>query len=262
MDFGLKGKVAIVTGGARGIGRADSQVLAGEGATVCIFDVLTEDAAKVADQINERKGVARSFYVDIADRDLVNKAVEQVVDLYGRVDILINNAAICDTIAVITKFADEDWERDLKVNLTGMYNMIKAVFPLMKKNRWGRIVSMSSIVGLLGGFGQASYTTTKIGAIGLARTIALEGAKYNITSNVIVPGIIGSEIFLNSVSDTVKNEVRRRTAFGQEGEVGDIANAVAFLCSEQAKYITGAVLPVTGGLDLFTVLPRGNEEAG
>jgi len=262
MDFGLKGKVAIVTGGARGIGRADSQVLAAEGAAVCIFDVLAEEAARVADQITERDGEARSFYVDIADRDLVNQAVEQVVDLYGKVDVLINNAAICDTIAVITKFSDEYWERDLKVNLTGMYNMVKAVFPLMKKNRWGRIVSMSSIVGLLGGFGQASYTTTKIGAIGLARTIALEGAKYNITSNVIAPGIIGSEIFLDSVSDSVKNEIRGRTAFGKEGETWDVANAVAFLCSEQAKYITGAVLPVMGGLDLFTVLPRSGEGAG
>ncbi|MFZ5632874.1 MAG: SDR family NAD(P)-dependent oxidoreductase [Bacillota bacterium] len=256
MDFGLKGKTAIVTGGARGIGRADCHVLSREGAKVAIFDILQEEAEKTAQAIRDEGGEARAFYVDISDRELVNRQVGQVAEMYGSVDILINNAAICDTIASITKYDDEQWKRDLEVNLTGMYYITKAVFPIMKRNRWGRIVSMSSVVGMLGGYGQASYTTSKIGVVGFARTIALEGARYNITSNIIAPGIIGSEIFLNSISDPVKDEVRGRTAFGREGETWDIANATAFLCSEQAKYITGVILPVMGGLDLFTILPH------
>lgn len=253
MDFGLKGKVALVTGGARGIGRADCLVLSREGAKVAIFDTLSGEAA--AAEIREGGGEARAFTVDISDREAVAGSVREVIEIYGSVDILVNNAAICDTLALITKFDDRRWERDLQVNLTGAYNLARAVFPVMKKNGWGRIVSMSSIVGLQGGVAQASYTTTKAGIIGLARTLAIEGARYNITSNVIAPGIIGSEIFLNSVSGEVKDEVRRRTVFGREGEVWDVANAIAFLCSEQAKYITGAVLPVAGGLDLFTILP-------
>lgn len=255
MDFGLKQRVAIVTGGASGIGRSDSIVLAREGARIIIFDILQSEAEEVIREIRREGGDAEAFKLDISDKEAVVKAVSTVYENYGRIDILINNAAIVNTLSIITKFDDEKWERDVKVNLTGAYNITKAVFPIMKANKWGRIVWMSSIVGLTGGFAQASYTATKMGIVGLAKTIALEGARYNITSNVIAPGIIGSEVFLNFVADTVKNEVRKRTAFGKEGETWDIANSIVFLCSEQAKYITGIVLPVMGGLDLFTIFP-------
>lgn len=256
MDFGLKGKVALVTGGARGIGRADCLALSREGAKIVVFDLLADEAEKTVGEIAEGGGEAGAFQVDISDGAAVSDAVKEAAGRFGSIDILINNAAICDTLEVFTRFDDRIWRRDLEVNLTGAYNVTKAVFPLMKKKRWGRIVSMSSIVGMQGGFAQASYTTTKMGLIGLARTLAIEGARYNITSNVIAPGIIGSEIFLSKVSDAMKDQVRRRTLFGREGEVWDVANAIAFLCSEQAKYITGVVLPVMGGLDLFTVLPE------
>lgn len=255
MDFGLKDKVAIVTGGARGIGRIDSIVLAREGARVIIIDILKSETEDVVREIHQEGGNAEAVNLDISDRTAVADAVQTQYEKFGQIDILVNNAAIVNTLSTISKFDDEKWERDLKVNLTGAYNITKAVFPVMKANKWGRIVWMSSIVGLSGGFAQASYTTTKMGIVGLAKTIALEGARHNITSNVIAPGIIGSEVFLTSVEDNVKNEVRKRTAFGREGETWDIANAIAFLCSEQARYITGIVLPVMGGLDLFTIFP-------
>jgi 3-oxoacyl-[acyl-carrier protein] reductase len=146
---------------------------------------------------------------------------------------------------------DALWDRDLKVNLTGAFNVSKAVWPHMKQRNWGRIIMMSSIAGALGGFGQASYSTTKAGLVGLARTLALEGARYNITVNAIVPGIIGTEAFKMGRPD-MNERMIKRVALRRPGEPEDIANAITFLCSPAAGYITGVALPVTGGLDLFT----------
>jgi 3-oxoacyl-[acyl-carrier protein] reductase len=168
----------------------------------------------------------------------------------GSVDILVNNAGTLDHVAQFHQQSPELWERDLNVNLTGGFNCAQAVWPHMKGRGWGRIVNMASVAGTLGGFGQASYSTTKAGILGLTRTLALEGGRHGITCNAIVPGVIGTEAF--GMGNPEMNErMIRRTAMRRAGEPQEIANAVAFLCSDLASYITGVGLTVGGGIDLF-----------
>ena len=164
---------------------------------------------------------------------------------------MINNAGTLDHTARLEDQNDDFWERDLRVNLTGAYNCSKAVWPYMKEQKWGRIINMASVVGTLGGFGQASYSTTKAGVLGLTKSLALEGARYDITVNAIVPGIINTEAFQMS-NPKMRERMIARTAFKRPGEPEDIAHAIAFLVSDQASYITGVGLPVAGGIDLFT----------
>ncbi|MBI3634790.1 MAG: SDR family oxidoreductase, partial [Candidatus Rokubacteria bacterium] len=166
----------------------------------------------------------------------------------GPVDICVNNAGYIYGVGQLKDMRDEDWDVNVAVNLTGTYNVTKAVFPGMRERRWGRIVVMASIAGLMGGFGQAAYATTKLGVIGFAKSVALEGARYNITCNAIAPGIIAPNASLSPLYERMV----KRVAMQREGEPEDVANAITFLCSERARYITGAVLTVTGGMDLFT----------
>jgi 3-oxoacyl-[acyl-carrier protein] reductase len=273
----LKGKVALVTGGSRGLGRADCLALARAGADVVVTDILIESdpglekaaeasqsalsqvmasqkavySEKTSSEIRDmgRKSVA--LKMDVTDREQVKQVIDQVVKDFGSLDILVNNAGTLDHVAALESQVDALWDRDLKVNLTGAFNCSKAVWPHMKARNWGRIIMMSSIAGALGGFGQASYATTKAGLVGLARTLALEGARYNITVNAIVPGIIGTEAFKMGRAD-MNERMIKRVALRRPGEPEDIANAITFLSSPAAGYITGVALPVTGGLDLFT----------
>jgi 3-oxoacyl-[acyl-carrier protein] reductase len=248
MDLGIAGKVALVTGGARNLGRADALKLAGEGCRVAVVDLNKDGAEETAAEIRGGGGQALAVECDIADRDAVKAAVGRIERELAPVDILVNNASIIWTLAQLRDMRDEDWDLNLNVNLTGSYNVTKAVFPGMRERRWGRVVCMASIAGLLGGFGQTAYATTKMGIIGFARSVALEGARYGVTANVIAPGIIGEHVKLSPMYDRMV----KRVAMQREGDPEDIANAIAFLCSERARYITGAVLTVTGGMDLFT----------
>ena len=248
MDLGIAGKVALVTGGARNLGRADCLTLAAEGCRVAVLDLNAEGAGETAAEIRGRGGEALALECDIADGAAVRAAVDRVQRELGPVDIAVNNASIIWTLAQLKDMKDEDWELNLRVNLTGTYHVTKAVLPGMRERRWGRVVCMASIAGLLGGFGQTAYATTKMGVIGFARSVALEGARHGVTANVIAPGIIGEHTKLSPMYDRMV----KRVAMQREGDPEDIANAVAFLCSERARYITGAVLTVTGGMDLFT----------
>lgn len=248
MDLGIRGKVALVTGGARNLGRADCLRLAEEGCRVAVVDLNREGAEETAEAIRAKGGEALAVECDITDQDRVRAAVAEVERALGPVDILVNNAAIIWTLAQLKDMRDEDWDLNLRVNLTGTYSVTKAVLPGMRERRWGRIISMASIAGLLGGFGQTAYAATKAGVIGFARSVALEGARSNVTSNVIAPGIIGEHVRLSPMY----GRMVKRVAMQREGEPEDIADAVAFLASERARYITGAVLTVTGGMDLFT----------
>jgi 3-oxoacyl-[acyl-carrier protein] reductase len=273
LEIDLSGRVALVTGGSRGLGRADALTLARAGADVAIADIQLEsdsgdDAERygvlaqaaraqgmvyteaTVDEIRGLGGRALALKCDVTDRQAVSATVERVVKELGSVDILVNNAGTLDHVAQFHEQSSELWERDLRVNLTGGFNCAQAVWPHMKERRWGRIVNMASVAGTLGGFGQASYSTTKAGILGLTRTLALEGGRHGITCNAIVPGVIGTEAF--GMGNPEMNErMVKRTAMRRAGEPQEIANAVAFLCSDLASYITGVGLVVAGGIELF-----------
>jgi 3-oxoacyl-[acyl-carrier protein] reductase len=274
LEIDLNGRVALVTGGSRGLGRADALALARAGADVAIADIQVEsdegdEAARYGvlaqaaraqgmvyteSTVDEIRGLGRralAVKCDVTDRAQVDDAVARVAEELGRIDILVNNAGTLDHVAQFHRQAPELWERDLRVNLTGAFNCSQAVWAGMRERGWGRIVNMASVAGTLGGFGQASYSTTKAGLIGLTKTLALEGARHGITANAIVPGIIGTEAF--SFGNAEMNErMVKRTAMRRPGEPDEIAHVIAFLCSDLASYVTGAEIPVTGGIDLFT----------
>ena len=273
IEIDLTGRVALVTGGSRGLGRADALTLARAGADVVIVDILVEsDNSAAADygplaQAAAAKGLVKTeataaeiealgrralaLKCDVTDPAQVESAVGGAVDQLGSVDILVNNAGTLDHLGQIENQVPELWERDLRVNLTGAFNCSRAVWPHMKERGWGRIINMASVAGTLGGFGQASYATTKAGVIGLTKTLALEGARHGITANAIVPGVIGTEAF-NFGNPEMNERMIRRTALRRAGEPQDVANAVAFLCSDLASYVTGIALEVSGGIELFT----------
>jgi 3-oxoacyl-[acyl-carrier protein] reductase len=210
--------------------------------------VYTEQTAAEIVELGRR---ALAIKCDVTDRAQVDGTVRRAVEELGSVDILVNNAATLDNMG---RLPDQDpalWERDLRVNLTGAFNCSRAVWERMVERGWGRIVNMASVAGTLGGFGQASYSTTKAGLLGLTKTLALEGARHGITANAIVPGIIGTEA-LAFGNPTMHERMVKRTAMRRPGDPQDIANAVAFLCSDLAGYITGVELNVSGGIELFT----------
>ena len=273
----LTGKVALVTGGSRGLGRQDCMTLASLGADVVVTDILIEsdpDLEKAVQQsesilanVMQSKGAiytektvgdiiamgrrASAYKMDVTNREQVAEVVGRVMAEYGRIDILINNAATLDHFGLVERQQDNLWDRDVRVNLTGAFNVTKAIVPHMKANNFGRVIFMASVAGTLGGYGQASYSSTKASVIGLGKTIALEGGRYGITSNIVAPGVIGTEAF--QMGNPEMNErIVKRTVFRKPGEPEDISNTIAFLCSDEARYITGQVLHVAGGIDLFT----------
>lgn len=245
----LKGKVALVTGGSRGLGRADALALAEAGADVVVADIL--DAEKTANAVRSMGGKCLAIKMDVTNMEEVQGGVDRIKKEFGSVDILVNNAATLDHLGQILEQKEKLWERDLRVNLTGTYHCTRAVWPYMKEKGWGRIINMASVAGTLGGFGQASYATTKAGIIGFTKTLALEGARYGINCNVVCPGIINSESF-QLIPPEMRERLIKRTAFRKLGEPEDVANAIVFLVSDKAKYITGIVLNVSGGIELFT----------
>ncbi|HET8873768.1 MAG TPA: 3-oxoacyl-ACP reductase family protein [Gaiellaceae bacterium] len=274
LEIDLSGRVALVTGGSRGLGRADAVTLARAGADVVIADIQiesdesadaerygplaqaarsqglihTEETAKEIEAMGRR---ALALKCDVTDMAQVDGVVSRTVEELGSVDILVNNAGTLDHVGQLQNQAPELWERDLRVNLTGAFNCCRAVWPHMNERGWGRIVNMASVAGTLGGFGQASYATTKAGLLGLTKSLALEGARHGITVNAIVPGIIGTEAF-HFGNPEMNERMVERTALRRPGEPQEIANAVAFLSSDLAAYITGVGLNVSGGIELFT----------
>src|ERR1700716_1079448 len=277
--FDLSGRVAGVTGASRGLGREDALTLARMGADLVITDILIEDdpelqttaegansmlaqvataqgwvySNRTAEEIRQLGRRSTAIKMDVTNREQIREVFAQVKEQFGHIDILVNNAATLDHTAQIPNQDYGLWDRDVAVNLTGSFNCTKEVWPYLVQQKWGRVIFMSSVAGTLGGFGQASYSATKAGLIGLAKTAALEGGRHNITSNAIAPGIIESEAGKAAAeTNPMYDRFRARTVFKRFGQPEDIANTIAFLCSDEAGYITGAVIEVAGGIPLFT----------
>jgi 3-oxoacyl-[acyl-carrier protein] reductase len=243
----LEGKVAVVTGGSRGIGRAISLRLAGLGAAVAINFVSKPDAAQeTVDAIVAKGGTCGVFKFDVADSQAVNDSMAEILDQYGRIDILVNNAGITRD-GLLMKMKEESWDQVLDTNLKGAFNCIKAVNRPMMKQRWGRIVNISSVIGFLGNAGQANYAAAKAGLSGLTRSVARELSSRGITVNGVAPGYIDTDMtreLSEEVTDKIINEIPMRSM----GTVDDVAGAVAYLVSEDARYVTGQFIHVNGGM--------------
>jgi 3-oxoacyl-[acyl-carrier protein] reductase len=243
----LSNRVAIVTGGGRGIGRAIALRLAEVGANVVVNDI--GDAEPVEAVVREIKAMGRQALLvlaDVSSASDVDKLVEAAIAAYGRIDILVNNAGIARD-QLLLRMTEEEWDRVISVDLKSVFLCTRAVLKYMVKERWGRIVSIASIVGIVGNPGQANYAAAKAGIIGFTRTVAKEVASRGITVNAIAPGFIDTEM-TQRLKEEWKEELKKRIPLGRLGSPRDVAGAVAFLAGEEAGYITGQVLGVDGGM--------------
>lgn len=244
--YDLTGKVAIVTGGSNGIGKATVLKLASCGVDIAIFDLDMQAAKDVQDKLRGQGTKCEIYKVNTASEAEVDAAVDKVKSTFGDIHILINNAGITRD-ASMKKMTSKQWQQVIDVNLTGVYNCTKAASRYMSETGWGRIISASSVVAHYGNFGQTNYVATKAGVIGMTKVWAREFGRKGITVNVIAPGFINTEM-MKTVPQEYLDSLASRTPLTRLGEVEDIANAYAFLCSDEASYITGTTLNVDGGL--------------
>jgi 3-oxoacyl-[acyl-carrier protein] reductase len=243
----LENQVAVVTGGARGIGRAIAMTLAAHGANVVISDVNMEAAQKTADDIATTTGRrSLAVTVDVSQSDSVENMVKQTLDAFGHIDILINNAGITRD-GLLMRMKDSDWDLVMEINLKGTFLSTKAVLRPMMKQRSGRIINISSVVGIMGNAGQANYAASKAGVIGLTKSTAKEVASRGITVNAVAPGFIATDM-TDKLSDDVKANFLASIPLGRAGSAEDVAQTVLFLASPQASYITGQVIHIDGGM--------------
>ena len=243
----LNDQVAIVTGAGRGIGKAIALRLAAEGAKVAVVSRTERNSVVVADEINAAsEGAAKPYAADVADHAAVSEVATKILKDFGRADILVNNAGLTrDGLAM--RMSEEDWDIVLDTNLKGAFNFAQAVMRTMIKQRSGRIINISSVSGIMGNAGQANYAASKAGLIGLSKSLARELATRNITVNVVAPGFIVTDM-TDALPDDARDAVLPGIPMGRFGEVSDIAGAVAYLASPEAKFITGQVLAVDGGM--------------
>lgn len=254
MDLKLSGKTAVVTGGARGIGQAVCQVLAAEGASVAVFDILAEAAEKTAQMIRETGKKAIACSVDLSEHLSVKAAMDKVKAELGPVDIVACVAAITDNMGTIEKMPVEKWTREIKVNLSGCFYCVKETIDSMVERKFGRYIFVSSRAGMDGGFGQCSYSSSKMGLIGFARSLSLEYARMGVTSNIVFPGLVNTPATAG-LSDEARARIIARGVMGRLQDPEELANAIAFLASEQAKGINGAELMVSMGPAPYSFRP-------
>ena len=247
MDQTMEGKVAVVTGASRGIGKAIAVKLASKGATVVInYNGSRERAEEVKNEVESAGGKAVIIQCNVADFDACKEFIETVIKEQGRIDILVNNAGITKD-GLLMKMSEEDFDKVLDTNLKGTFHTIRAALRQMIRQRSGRIINMASVVGVSGNAGQANYAASKAGVIGLTKTAAREVASRGITVNAVAPGFIETDM-TEVLPEKIKEASAAQIPLGKFGKAEDVANAVAFLASEDAGYITGQVLHVDGGM--------------
>ena len=244
----LTGKIAVVTGSAQGIGQAIAITLAQDGADVVVADLDANRCGETVARVQQLGRKAMAVSVNVGDWDQVKTMMGQVVKEWERIDILVNNAGITRD-GLLLRMKEEDWQAVLQVNLTGTFFCVKAVVPTMSRQRSGRIVNIASIVGAIGNIGQANYSASKAAVIGLTKTVAREYASRNVTVNAVAPGFIDTAMTQDLSADT-KEALLKQIPLNRLGQSSDIADAVSFLCSEKAGYITGHVLHVNGGMHM------------
>lgn len=250
MQIDLTGKVALVTGASRGIGRAVATQLAASGAQMVINYRGQQAAAEaVVEAIRAAGGVATAVQADVAQATDVERLMKATLDAYGRLDILVNNAGI-NRDNLLLRMKDDEWDAVINTNLRGVYLMTKAALRPMMKARSGRIITMTSVVGLMGNAGQANYAAAKAGLIGFTKSVAREMASRGITANAVAPGFIETD-FTNVLSDEIKANATAAIPLGRFGQPDDVAKLVVFLASDAAAYITGQTLAVDGGMTMY-----------
>ena len=242
----LQGKTAIVTGAAQGLGRAIAENLAQAGADIAVADLDPGRSLETIGAIEKLGRKALNLKVNVADSNETKAMVEQVMKAWGKIDILVNNAGITRD-GLLLRMKEEDWNLVLQINLNGTFNCTKAVLQPMTKQRYGRIVNIASIVGVIGNAGQANYSASKAAVIGFTKTVGREYASRNVTVNAVAPGFIDTAM-THGLPGDVKDTLLKQIPLGRLGTPGDIAAAVRFLVSEEAAYITGHVLHVNGGM--------------
>lgn len=244
----LQDRVAIITGGAKGIGKATALKMAHEGALVIVLDILSEEASRVADELNSLGAKARAMTADVSKRNEVDQMVEQTLKQFGKVDILVNNAGIVRP-ALLEDVQEEDWDRVVSVNLKGTFFCTQAVLPTMKKNKYGKIVNIGSRASL-GKSDRTVYAATKAGLIGVTRTWALELAPHNINVNYVGPGPIATELFksVNPEGSEKTKAIISAIPLQRMGQPQDVANLISFLASDEASFITGQAIFICGGI--------------
>ena len=243
----FENQTAIVTGAGRGIGHAIAVRLASEGARVACVSRSEENAKRTSDELNvARADSAKPYAVDVADHEAVQKIGAQILEEFGKIDILINNAGVTrDGLAM--RMSIEDWDTVINTNLRGAFSFTQAIMRAMIKQRSGRIINITSVIGLIGNAGQTNYAASKAGLIGLTKSLARELASRNITVNAVAPGFITTDMTAG-LSDEIKKTIQSQIPLGKTGTPEDVASAVAFLASAEANYITGQVVCVDGGM--------------
>lgn len=244
----LKDKVAVITGGARGIGKSAVIKFCHEGARVVIWDLLDQEGNSLAKEMTEQGYKCIFQKVDVKNLQSVEEAAKKVIEEFNQIDILINNAGITRD-ATLLKMTEEQWQQVLNVNLTGVFNCTKAIAPFMVERGKGKIINTSSVVALYGNFGQSNYVATKSGIIGLTKVWARELGRKGINVNAVAPGFIETEM-VQTMPEKILQMMREKTPLGRLGKPEDIANAYLFLASDEADFINGAVLSVDGGITI------------
>ena len=245
-ELTLEGKVALVTGGARGIGKEIALSLAREGANIALCDVNLEETEKTAKEIRDLGRASLALKADVTSLKDVQDMMDKILDKFTKVDILINNAGITKD-GLVLRMTEEDWDRVIAVNLKGCFICTKAASKIMLKQRFGKIVNLASIIGIMGNIGQANYAASKAGIIGLTKSVAKELAPRGVSVNAIAPGFIKTEMTAK-LSEDVQKKILSFIPLGRFGEPKDVANLALFLSSENSSYITGQVIQIDGGM--------------